>query len=182
MARGITNLTALSMRDFMHDPNGAMNDLKRWACYLPFGVVGWHYTNSSNTPVIATATTVALSFDTKIVDREGFSSSSTSLIVPKGLGGLYMMEASAYWVTAAATILAISVTRANGGGTLAISESPLMVVDREHVFAMDLLNEGDSLNVRLFNNSGGNITVTAFAGDALNPPLPFFKGYRVALL
>lgn len=169
------------MRDPKRDPAGALTEVQRWANYLPFGTVGWHFTNSGNGPVIGPGATGTLTFDTVAQDLEGFrSGANTEAVIPKGLSGTYVIEACAYWAANVNTLMSIVRTTAAGVAT-GIANFDL-TTQRGQLHAIERLAEGDRLTVLLFNNSAGNITVTAVAAGPFNVQMPYFKGYRISLL
>lgn len=65
------------------------------------GRVGWKLADSTNRSIpTGTTTYTALTFATETTDTDGFfSAPGTTVTIPTGLGGLYVMTASATWAS-----------------------------------------------------------------------------------
>ena len=140
--------------------------------------LGFHYENTTAAPAPNPGAAAALVFDTEIRNVGGWTYSAGTFTVPFGAGGRYHLIAEAYWVVAAPNFLSITRAPRATGTFKSIGQMP-GAHDRSQVSANEVLEDGDTLQVLLYNASGGVITVTAYAGDALTPAIPYFKCYRI---
>lgn len=170
------------------DPQAlVLQDLQRRTARLEryvgdYGVpVGFHVLRASNEAAWANNTNHQITF-TNIRSNFGFLPTpfvgTPSFVVPANLGGVYTVNTGVYWAAIVPGVY-ISV-RVNG--LVVVAHDAGHNADRRYVGAQPLvLKGGDIIDVNLDNVSGGNVTVTAYAGDTVaTPPLPYLSVWRVA--
>jgi hypothetical protein len=93
------------------------------------------------------------------------------------MGGLYNVGAGVYWSVALAGVYVA--IRVNNNVVLGHDAGHL--ADRRYLGAQPvLLQEGDVIDVVLWNLSDGDVQVTSYPGDGLaSPPLPYLTVWRV---
>lgn len=185
MAQGQTTRNNLSLRN-SDDVPGSLREIKRWADRLPIGSAGFHVYSTVNQGPLGAGTNTSLNFNstlrirTQFQDKERWKAPGTisSFIVPPGLSGVYVMNATEYHVNVVAMFLTINVN----GIAVSPGEYGATPADVGKATATYPLYEGDILTVNLFNASGAGQTVTAGGGTINIPVRPFFSAWRISLL
>jgi len=149
--------------------------------YLGRESFGFTVSRSTNAAAVAHNAATNITFDTIRQYAGGWVTSNTeasfdTFSVPQGGAGTYHVAGGIYWAAATPNPVYVSVTV----NDIAVAASPTNAQDRAWVSAPIYLNVGDYLHLHFFNLSGGNLTPTAFAGDASTPPSPFLSVWRVA--
>lgn len=184
MAQGQTTRNNLSMRN-PADIEGSLREIKRWADRIPIGSSGFHAYSTTN-QVIGAGAGANLTFDTMVRNKEGWKppgATFTSFVVPRGLSGVYSLNAEAYWGPGSfpAVLLIIQVNglsivnSPNWGAAGAAAEEVAVAITYP-------LKERDIITLRVLNASGIGVTSTNFTGNVNLPPSPFLSAWRISLL
>lgn len=198
MAQGQTTRNNLSMRN-PDDVPGALREVKRWADRLPLGSAGFHVYQSAAIPqVLIAGNVIPINFDktngdgttaldrSPRLDRERWKPSGTvsSLTVPAGLSGVYLLSGGIYLdlgvthMIAAIRVNGLAVTSSEYDGGGAASGT----LDRMFPSVGWPLYERDVLELVCFNGSGGNRNTLPTTFTVLGPRGPFLSAWRISLL
>jgi hypothetical protein len=114
---------------------------------------------------ITTNTDTVVTFDSERNDTNAFHSTSTNtgrITIPTGYGGKYQIRAQFKWNSGTLTNLFMGVRK---NGTVILTQ-PAFSLQQSYIFQEDLV-AGDYLDISVFQNSGGTLTINA-SGDAAN--------------
>jgi hypothetical protein len=129
-----------------------------------FSAAGYYRTA---TQTIGTGSFTIINFDTQEYDTDSAVTTGASwkYTVPTGKGGIYHVSASTNLTPAATgqSILAVYVNGSEKRRGVHLQQSGALLFLGPHVSADVKVNAGDTIDVRLFQDSGGNQTTEASA-------------------
>lgn len=146
---------------------------------------GFSLRRSVNEAARGTLQSFQIGFDT-CVQNSGFlgplapgpMAAQAIFTVPQGGGGLYQLNAGAYWASNLVGIgLSITVN-----GVAVVSN---MILGGQYAQSYEIgrawrLVPGDQIAATVYNGSTGNLTVTAFAGSPYTAALPYLNAWKIA--
>jgi len=126
--------------------------------------VGANVFNSVSQNITTNVDTI-VTFDSERNDTNGFHSTSTNtgrITIPTGYGGKYLITAQLKWNNGALANLYMGIRK---NGTVFFTQ-PAFSLQQQYSFQEDLV-AGDYLDISVFQNTGGTVTINA-NGDANN--------------
>ena len=107
---------------------------------------------------IPDSTATNVSFDTEGYDSDAYiATTSTTVTIPSGLGGLYTVSANCIWSASPIGGSALSYLQVTSGGDIERSDS---IGTRNSVAQTLALDAGDSITVAVWQSTGGAINIT----------------------
>lgn len=113
---------------------------------------------------LANGTWTALNLNTESYDTDAFHSTSTNtsrLVVPAGLAGMYIVSGFMQFASNATGIRSIQITKNASGDTASTSTATASGAMWMQANAVMKLAVGDYVELNAYQNSGGNLDVTA---------------------
>jgi len=180
VAQGINNRVRLAL-PMSGSEEDTRHSLQRWANGLPFGAVGFHFTRASDDSAIANTATGTITWTAVVEDRENWmpaTGSTTSITVPAGLSGIYVINCCLAWDT---TVTALTPRVEVNGSPITTPWSYHLTTDRWEASSTWPLNDGDVLEVKMTNASGASRTPKFYSavGDRVRP---YISAWRISLL
>lgn len=157
--------------------NGIDSSLKRHGCLLTHNVS--QAINSGTIP------TVALAFNTEILDTDAYHSTAVNtsrITIPAGLAGVYSAFGYCRWDDVNATVNPIVILTLNGIAVTRFQSLSTVTFTPTPVAWTGYCAVGDYLELRVYHTSGAAREVeyvSAAAANTLDPRSPVFGAFRV---
>ena len=133
-----------------------------WGAVPAASYVGCHLYKSTAT-TISNNTDTALTFDTEVTDTDGFHSTSTNtgrITIPSGKGGKYLFYGYVAWAGNATGFRNILFMKNATDFYQEIYNAPVSTQRTTQLaVSMLVLNVGDYVELRAYQNSGGNLDI-----------------------